>query len=111
MALRLFRWTSLPVRRSATIRERKRRQRVPRTEASLTKAMQPNRWRFCLTYSFLRKFLRVGFAAEFVLTRRRLFRQTCLYGGRNGRKIAVEFSLDASARRCRHIIAVRGHRC
>ena len=64
-----------------------------------------------MTYSFLRKFLRVGFAAEFVLTRRRLFRQTCLYGGRNRRKIAVEFSLDANARRCRHVIAVRGHRC
>jgi hypothetical protein len=44
---------------------------------------------FVMTYSFLQKFLRVGFAAEFVLTRHRLFRQTCLYGGRNRRKIAV----------------------
>jgi hypothetical protein len=26
---------------------------------------------------------------EFVLTRRRLFRQTCLYGGRNRRQIAA----------------------
>jgi hypothetical protein len=42
-----------------------------------------------VTYSFLQKFLRVGFAAEFVLTRRRLFRQTCLYGGRNRRQIAA----------------------
>jgi len=45
--------------------------------------------RFCLTYSFLQKFLRVGFAAEFVFTRRCLLRQTYLHGGRNGRQIAA----------------------
>jgi hypothetical protein len=44
---------------------------------------------FDMTHSFLQKFLCVGFAAEFVLTRRRLFRQTCLYGGRNRRQIAA----------------------
>jgi len=31
--------------------------------------------------------LLVGFAAEFVLTRPRGFRQTCLYGGRDRRQI------------------------
>jgi len=60
---------------------------------------------------FAGNFWGLGFAAEFVLTRRRLFGQPCLYGDRNRRQIAVQFSLDANARRCRHVIAVRGHRC
>jgi hypothetical protein len=41
-----------------------------------------------MAYSFS-EILRVGFAAEFVLTHRCVFRQTCLYGGKNRRQIAA----------------------
>ena len=50
---------------------------------------------FYMTYRFFREFLRVGFTAEFVLTRRRLFLQTCLRPQKRSFKI---LSVDTCGR-------------